>query len=1031
MPTPDTLQFVPLTQGLDTDTDPNSLAAGKLVIAENLSFNTPGRLEKRTGTQPLKRRTYGDVQVSSSAGVASFQTDLLHFDGQSVRQYVDNAERWTPAGHFNPMAVEAQWLVSNPLLKSAPTGDYSGVAALDSAVANGFSYVTYNVDDDLYVKILASQDNTIARDTKLGSSLRFAQVAATQNTAYVFYVSSIDRLYVAPINPFEPSTLGQLPLVQLNPNMGPNGSGFIYDVASDLTSTYVGYCDLGNQVVVKKFSSTFLSSDWARTLSPTGAQTNRALSLALGQDTSGSNLLVAVSCESNASTGNVRVSFVDPTFGNEVFSQQLNGDTTDVIEKATATLRSGTLNVWLQTRDAGSRRSVIRYTTVVNKDAGLVATGSKMIDCRDLHLASKAWVQGDRSYVTTCFNEEGADAATNRPRQNAFFVFDSLGNIVGRQLVGEAFTWSEDSTFVKVHQLPKPSRIDVSNLVVPLLRRKFASVATIVDDTPQLTPIIGAAKLTVDHDIKLTKQQQSNNLLLVGGYPKIFDGAAVTEHGFNAYPTITSANVFHGGGGIDQDGTYLYSFVYEWEDDSGQTHQSAPSEEIAIAVNGATSGSARVEFQVKTLKLTEKRGVKLVGYRSVASPTEDQQALQKQFTVLNDIALNNDPTAWTFSVTDDKSDSEIAGNRNIYTAGGALANIACPPARFSCATKNRIFVGAGDTDARVYFSKLQSAGIAIEFSKGLSFIVDRTSGPITALGTIDDKLVVFKRHQTYIVYGSGPDDTGNNGQFEEPQLLSRDIGCTNPNSLVSIPGQLIFESSKGVYSVDGAGAFSFIGAEARALFDGNTIVGAQAVPGTNEVRFALAEGGAAVYNYYVKSWCDFTHGSATGCALWNDTYVYSKTDGTVVVDEPGSFADGTNPIALRIKTGLIAIAGPTGQQRVRKLWLVGDYKSPHNVRVKVYLDGSPAASETFIVNVADIVQPQAWGDDATWGASSPWGGTFRPEIPGLHLKKQKCRSIQIEVEELEPEGEGFRMRGIGMAVGTYPGLTRLPDANRR
>lgn len=84
-----------------------------------------------------------------------------------------------------------------------------------------------------------------------------------------------------------------------------------------------------------------------------------------------------------------------------------------------------------------------------------------------------------------------------------------------------------------------------------------------------------------------------NNLHVDGAIVKMYDGANTVEHGFNVFPeglysTFDSANpTYNGGVGIGASSATVnqkqYCAVYEWADNQGQPHRSAPS--VPVTVN--------------------------------------------------------------------------------------------------------------------------------------------------------------------------------------------------------------------------------------------------------------------------------------------------------------------------------------------------------------------------------------------------------------------------------------------------------------
>ena len=205
-------------------------------------------------------------------------------------------------------------------------------------------------------------------------------------------------------------------------------------------------------------------------------------------------------------------------------------------------------------------------------------------------------------------------------------------------------------------------------------------------------------------------------------------------------------------------------------------------------------------LDVPTLRLTYKiapNPVRIVGYRWSTA-----QQVYYQFTSVTNPTIN-DTTIDSVVITDTFSDAQILGNAILYTTGGVIEDIAAPASIASALFSNRLFLIDAEDQNLLWFSKQVIQNVPFEMSDLLTLYIAPTTGaqgstgPMTALSAMDDKLIIFKKDAIYYINGSGPDNTGANSTFSDPVFITATVGCSNPNSIVLLPHGIMFQSDKG------------------------------------------------------------------------------------------------------------------------------------------------------------------------------------------------------------------------------------------
>ena len=543
--------------------------------------------------------------------------------------------------------------------------------------------------------------------------------------------------------------------------------------------------------------------------------------------------------------------------------------------------------------------------------------------------------------------------------------------------------------------------------------------------------------------VNFTPQSVDNKVLgktlnIAGGYLKQYDGSpTVFEQGFHLYPEQPS--LAQSATGSIANGTYSYTACWEWIDNQGQLQRS----NTAIPSTITTTGSnGTVTVTVRSLPLTNKESlggdlrtnVLLAVYRTLNLGTTYYRVNQLPATF-----VYNNSIAQTISFVDTYADSTIASNSLLYTTGGVFENITLPATNLMSTSKNRVIVAGTDTEPnRVYYSKEKEEGIAVEFCNELSFIVDGLGGDITAIATMDDKIVVFKKSLAFYVGGQGMDKVGNSS-FTVPQLISADCGCIYPQSIVLTGKGIMFQSQKGIYLIDQTLTLSYVGQALDVITTRQPtfqITSATNMPDQNQVFFTDTANRVLVYDTYFEQW--YTHSlqfsPISSTILSSNWYVSSATRTYKQVQ--GQVYDGTgDSIVSSIETNWININQLEGFGRIYAILVLGDNSSmSHTLNVNLYYDFEDTPRERLKITPSSL-NGTVFGSDATYGLSSPFGGSFNGTYQFVvRPKVQKCSSIRIELSDSFPDGStsaSFKFSGLSLVVGIKEGWNKGLSYTRR
>ena len=634
-----------------------------------------------------------------------------------------------------------------------------------------------------------------------------------------------------------------------------------------------------------------------------------------------------------------------------------------------------------------SVRYYVSGSTVTGGTVTLVANGAR--PCAD------PFVRGDTAYCP-CTWESALQSTT--------FVLSETGACIARTEPGLGGGHRDNGTVATLTDYAWPSTVKTA----------------VFYDGGVAHSRTGIELVSLSFPTSIESAELGGNLLVSGAVLQAYDGVSLTESGFLLFPESVVAVAAGSGGSIDA-GAHQWRVVYEWTDAQGQIHRSAPS----AAVSVTTAASDEVTLTIPTLRVTSKQDVRIAIFRTLASGSVFYRLDTMTAPTLND------PTADSVTYVDNDSDSSISDHEVLYTdgtSGQELENI--PPGACSLITTHRSRAFVKTAPNRVSFSKLTLDGEPPAFNDGLYLTPDGRGGEITALAGMDDKLIIFKQRAVFAVAGDGPSNTGA-GDYAEPVLVTSDVGCDEPRSVVLTNAGLMFHTTKGIYLLDRSLAVTYIGAPVEAYND-LTITSALVVPGNNQVRFTTSgtvttENGETrtnlvlVYDYLMNQWSTFTRIAAVDAVVSGGVYTWATSRGRVYQEGTGYTDDGQT-IKLRLVTSWLSLGQIQGFQRIYRVMILGDYRGSHSLRVRLGYDFRP--EYTFDETVG-VTGPGTWGSDSAWGTGAVWGGAWPTEWWRVSPQRQKCSSIRISVEDVDSTGEGLAITSIVLLAGVKAGVNKM------
>ncbi len=1076
---------IPITFALGRDgkIDPFQIPLGKFASVINSVFTKTGRMTKRYGNRQLSVLPGG-----GTASMGTFNGGLLAI-GTQLQAYIDGTGTWASKGNYQPLSLTVE-----PLVRSAANQTQCDVATAANGLVccvwtetqnsvTAYKYAVFDSTSACVVNptaIVAGSSGTVSGSPRLFVLGNFFVIVFTAT------ISATSHLQFVAIPTNNPTTISTA--ADISTTYTP-ASTVAFDGVVANNSLYIAWNSSGGAGIKVTYIDSTLTQH--NTVTADGSHVATMVSVTADlttvnptiwvsyYDSSGSTgytlalssiLVTILAAKKIISSGTIlNITSSAQNGVNTIFYEVSNaygydsGIASNYIEKvsvaqtglSTVTVTIASPGVFTTTSAHGlSLNQRIFFTTTGALPTGITAgtyyfvktipssttftvsatAGGSVINTsgtqsgvhsyvaptiliRSVGLSSKSFLQSGTIFLLVAYSS---------PTQPTNFLINSGGSVVGK------LAYANSGGYLT---LGLPSAVITGTAAT--IGYLFKDLIEPVNKAQGVTATAGVYSQTgvnaayFDFNATPLTAETGGALHLTGSQLWMYDGTQLVEHGFHLWPDSVEVTSSTSGGSIT-DQQYFYQALYEWTDASGMIHRSAPSIPVSITTSGGNTSTNTI--YVPTLRVTLKTQVKIMLYRwSVA-----QQSFYQVTSLINPTL--NSTTVDYITFTDTLADSSIIGNSLIYTTGGVIENIGAPATDLLSLFDSRLFLVNSENRNLLWFSKEIIDAVPAEMSDLFTKFIDPTlgaqgnTGPISVMAPMDDKLVMYKPNAAaYYFNGEGPDNLNNNNQYSKPIFIASTVGCTNPNVAIGKFGQL-FQSDKGIWQLGRDLQTSYIGAPVED-FNSQTVLSANVIPGTNQIRFDMSGGTRLMYDYYVDQWGQFVGINSASSTLFDDLQTSLDVNGRIFQEDPSSYLDGSNPVNMSFTTGWIAGAGVQGYQRAYWAFLLGQYISPHKLTVGIAYDYSPTIRQQMTIT-PDNYEPN-WGGLPTWGAGTAWGGVGNKYQWQINFKYPTCEALQLTVTEHfdpskgQPAGAGLTLTGLNLVVGLKKDYPRNIPAKHR
>jgi len=318
----------------------------------------------------------------------------------------------------------------------------------------------------------------------------------------------------------------------------------------------------------------------------------------------------------------------------------------------------------------------------------------------------------------------------------------------------------------------------------------------------------GTARMNIYHlqsSLRVPYEQFSTGMFVGTSLPVWYDGSReLVESTSLESPEVCGLTMDGDGGtylayqelGIAADASKACQAVCGYYDDGGLVHRSAPSAPLYFGRAEATitTGHKVVAYVTPPLSVARNRQYFIEMYENF--PGETPQLCATRWVSDNQASERQD-VAWATNLnpTTLAHDLNVTGFRTakaLYTAGNVLAADPWPSFDLLAKSGRRIFAHSIGDPSAIFYSKTFENGIAPEFSAAL--VISLGNETITALAAIDDKVIAWTHDEMFLIYGTGPDNTGANGDFFVEKFPHK-MGCIDQDSILQYADGIAFFSN--------------------------------------------------------------------------------------------------------------------------------------------------------------------------------------------------------------------------------------------
>lgn len=354
------------------------------------------------------------------------------------------------------------------------------------------------------------------------------------------------------------------------------------------------------------------------------------------------------------------------------------------------------------------------------------------------------------------------------------------------------------------------------------------------------------------------------------------------------------------------------------------------------------------------------------------------------------------------------------------TASGATGNH--PKAKYVCFHKGRLFFGncnAGANPSRVIFTGSDANAADLEYFKAIGAQIDfdpDDGDEITAIVPFLDQLTVMKRNKIFTLRGRSPSSFIN-------VLANPALGCVAPRSACAWDKGVMFLSTRGVFSFDGARATRVSEKIDPALNElpADTLSAASGIVFqqryylfVNESAASIANDAVYVFDFTTGTWTKYDGWNVRTAAVWNrvggdELFGIDDASRSKLVQYRTGLSDAGADIAAHWTSKWFDFGVPERRKMARRMYVYFEAEAQQQVSIDVFKSYQTAGPSQYLVDLDPL--GAIWGT-ATWGTSR-WGAgldTIAKRLSGLGTH------TTFRVKVYDTSDNGWTLEGLAFVL---------------
>lgn len=986
---------IPFGTGLDSKTDPRAVQAPSLVRADNIQFDEVGNVSKRLPYAALPIVDSSGSTITDLRRLATADGELVLFAKDAAYSYSPATSSWHSRSVYLAAAIAEESVFARPSDQTqCERAELGGIVV--------YAWVDEGATDYVW---LAALDGTSGA-TVLAPTRQTGTASAATTRPRLVVLDSCILLFAADGTNLAAKRLDIADLA--------TGAGSAWTTVSSALSLYYDVIPNGagtSALVVWRQNPTtsYGHADVDADLVVTAGTKARNCSGPIAVALSPEDHLAIVRVDATAIEGDILSSTFIDTGDIDIAMGSAAGTPINQLAAAfhpTAVGGEYDCHAWWSAEE-----SIVAATEFMTETAQIRTDGtvtSETTFVRRCGVVSTAFAHDGHLYLWLAFAQrnDGADAQL----QSTYFLYREDGVLVAKAAAAIAGGHSTLTGHLATTQALGSNRFGCA-----LIERRKIHVGTQLQDYSARTP--RDVVVTFDADEARRCVQLGRTLYVTGGQLRGYDGNAFHEIGFPIFP-YALAVADSGVAGNLAAGTYTWLSSLAWPNARGEVDRSTTATYVEATIAANRKATVTL-YYIPVSSKDNGAGPAIQVWRSTVNPSLEapyylDSGTDPAVTTGDNAYLENETSVATVvTLTDNFADSVIMERETFPETGGILEALAPPAANIIASNGSRIFLaGVPGHPNEVYYSKYFVDGEVVAFNDLLRFSLP-PPGEITALGFLNGTLLVFTSTAVHAVAGEGFDNVGGGGNYGPARILSGDVGAENAESIAQVPQGLLFKSAKGWYLIDQGFSARYVGAPVAA-YDSETVLAIDVLESQHQVR-ALTASRMLVWDYLAGQWSPWTISGARHSVMHDGAHHYVTSSGVFAQDA----AWGSTEADYALDVELAPIRGELiGYQKVRRIQILGEYRSDHGLRVRLARDNS-----------------SSYFDDTTKSFTGLTAGDTEELRHGPSISKS--RALSVRITDTDPGGavswgESVKLTGIALEVGIKAGIHKnLAAANKQ